>query len=302
METYTITGEDPNVTVVNRSDPESSGVFRLVQTEIVEMELWATGPIGHPAIIHLDPNESSLGSVLGLPSAAGDYPADSFFDVFVTIDLPDSGVVGLRAADRIPLSAIGVDALPPLGSTFATPEAWDGVDLLDVENQPSGFRIIEVAHTLPPKRPPWLVIECDCLSENDCHIEYSDTTEPYCTGNCPNNETCEMTVTVLPDAEYYECVCVPLPEPEACCVHDGTCLDLLPDDCAAIRGVSQGPGTVCTQPEACCLGDGACMELDPLCCDDLGGAPQGPNTACVDMTIACCLPDGACVEGGSSLL
>ena len=108
-----------------------------------------------------------------------------------------------------------------------------------------------------------------------------------------------MTVSDVDDDgidDLFECVCVPEPRPEACCLEDGTCLDLLPDDCIARRGIPQGLNTLCTQPEACCIDDGVCVEVDPLCCDELGGTRQGPNTACVDMTVACCLAEGECVE------
>jgi hypothetical protein len=34
-------------------------------------------------------------------------------------------------------------------------------------------------------------------------------------------------------------------QPEACCFPDGSCQDLLVDDCVAEGGVPQGPGTIC---------------------------------------------------------
>ncbi|MFC1889743.1 hypothetical protein ACFL4G_08315 [Thermodesulfobacteriota bacterium] len=82
-------------------------------------------------------------------------------------------------------------------------------------------------------------------------------------------------------------------EPEACCFDDGTCFDLLPEECRANAGIPQGPGTMCTAPEGCCFDDGMCMDLDPLCCDEFGGTPQGTGTACSANTSPCCIQGGA---------
>jgi hypothetical protein len=81
--------------------------------------------------------------------------------------------------------------------------------------------------------------------------------------------------------------------PEACCLPDGSCLDLPPSQCLAQQGVPQGPGSKCTVAEACCLSDGSCAMLDPLCCDQQGGTPQGTGSQCTQ-TQACCFPDGSC--------
>ena len=84
-------------------------------------------------------------------------------------------------------------------------------------------------------------------------------------------------------------------QPEACCLPDGTCADLLPTDCVNQGGAPQGPGSACTATEACCMpaGVAACMDLDPLCCVDMGGTPQGAGTVCTTPQ-ACCMPDGTC--------
>ena len=82
---------------------------------------------------------------------------------------------------------------------------------------------------------------------------------------------------------------------EACCLPDGTCTELTPDECLARKGTPQGPGTQCTTPEACCLDDGSCIMVDPLCCDEQGGKPMGAGTACSAAQQACCLPNGECI-------
>jgi hypothetical protein len=99
--------------------------------------------------------------------------------------------------------------------------------------------------------------------------------------------------------------------PEACCLPDGSCVDVTPDVCHQMSGASQGPGTACSGVTiACCLPDGSCSDTDPLCCDDLGGQPSpwgatqclgdnngtGIDDACEPPTEACCLPDRSCQD------
>ncbi|MCK4340197.1 MAG: hypothetical protein KAY37_00550 [Phycisphaerae bacterium] len=79
------------------------------------------------------------------------------------------------------------------------------------------------------------------------------------------------------------------PTPEACCLPDGTCIDVDPNDCEQQDGVPQGPETVCTAEEACCLPDQDCLMLDPLCCEEIDGVPQGAGSACTAVE-ACCMP------------
>ncbi|MFQ5501989.1 MAG: hypothetical protein ACE5EQ_06765 [Phycisphaerae bacterium] len=75
--------------------------------------------------------------------------------------------------------------------------------------------------------------------------------------------------------------------PEACCFSDGTCTDLIPTDCAAQGGTSQGLGTDCATaqcpqpPQACCFPTGGCLDLDPADCATAGGSPQGIGTDCI---------------------
>ncbi|MHC5114037.1 MAG: hypothetical protein ACYTGP_06370 [Planctomycetota bacterium] len=93
---------------------------------------------------------------------------------------------------------------------------------------------------------------------------------------------------------------------EACCLPDGTCIDVPPIQCVDIYGGQpQGPGTncanvICFGPsnEACCFPDGSCQDLLPPACVANGGQPQGPGTNCVFVLCplgeACCFPDGSC--------
>ncbi len=74
--------------------------------------------------------------------------------------------------------------------------------------------------------------------------------------------------------------------PEACCLPDGTCIDVPPNDCLNFGGTPMGPGTICAQTDcvfpdeqACCLPDGTCVVVPPTECIDRGGTPM-PYPTC----------------------
>jgi|GEM_PF-2957264 len=79
---------------------------------------------------------------------------------------------------------------------------------------------------------------------------------------------------------------------EACCMPDGTCVDIDAMTCTGMGGTPQGPGTICmnvvcttTPPEACCdPTNGTCsMELPNQCILN-GDVPAGPGTVCLGDT------------------
>jgi hypothetical protein len=101
--------------------------------------------------------------------------------------------------------------------------------------------------------------------------------------------------------------CSEAPEPQACCMPDGSCVDVMdPAECDGMGGVLYPDPCAMTdcpqpQPQACCLQDGSCVDVfDQAECDALGGVlypdpcamtdcPQPPPEA------ACCFPDGSCM-------
>ena len=101
--------------------------------------------------------------------------------------------------------------------------------------------------------------------------------------------------------------------PAACCLPDGTCVDVdQPNICELqggefTRGGVQCPGpgapNLCPLPKgACCFGDGICdYTTEYRCEDEVGGTWQegrecAPHNPCRGGTGACCLPDGSCVD------
>ena len=92
-------------------------------------------------------------------------------------------------------------------------------------------------------------------------------------------------------------------EVQACCLPGGICQVLTPLECAALGGLAQGPGTICTPNPcagACCFASGNCQALSQLECSAQGGSFQGAGVSCIPnpcmMLGACCLPFGGCVD------
>ncbi|HLE52274.1 MAG TPA: hypothetical protein VI755_09435, partial [Anaerolineales bacterium] len=112
-------------TRIQRGDPVDPGDGRLeIDTEIVSLELHGISPIG-PVTIRESAVRASTGSVK--QQAAGvDFPADSFFDVFVEIETP---VGTFHNNDPVRLQA-EIDSLPPWQAEY-TPPAIIGVSLFD---------------------------------------------------------------------------------------------------------------------------------------------------------------------------
>lgn len=74
---------------------------------------------------------------------------------------------------------------------------------------------------------------------------------------------------------------------EACCLPDGTCVDLPSNECLALDGTPQGCGTSCedincVDLQACCFENGDCEDFTPADCLAAGGIPQGAGTSCDD--------------------
>jgi hypothetical protein len=95
--------------------------------------------------------------------------------------------------------------------------------------------------------------------------------------------------------------------PGACCLPDGSCLDLQAADCSTANGAFselQNCGDIqCPSPGACCLPDGSCLDALPDECGSMGGnfndAQTCGETSCPQPDPpggACCLVDTACVD------
>ena len=95
----------------------------------------------------------------------------------------------------------------------------------------------------------------------------------------------------------------------ACCLIDGTCVDVLSEDeCRNLAGTYNGDGSSCVGGEcngspigACCLIDGSCAHKTLASCTNVGGEYGGDGSDCAETiceqpaTGACCI-DGTCEE------
>jgi hypothetical protein len=102
--------------------------------------------------------------------------------------------------------------------------------------------------------------------------------------------------------------CSEPPPMYACCLPDGSCVDVFRvEECDALGGIMYPDVcalTDCPQPPepfACCLPDGSCVDVLAVGeCDALGGIAYPDVCAQTDcpqpQLFACCLPDGSCVD------
>ncbi|MCC6426614.1 MAG: hypothetical protein IT435_07310 [Phycisphaerales bacterium] len=90
----------------------------------------------------------------------------------------------------------------------------------------------------------------------------------------------------------------------ACCLPNGSCVQLTANDCASQAGQYKGDGIPCvtgTCPAptgACCFSNNFCLTLSEVDCGGAGGTWVGANTTCNGNqcpTGACCLPMGDCI-------
>ncbi len=124
------------------------------------------------------------------------------------------------------------------------------------------------------------VVDCDCRSPLDCHVELSpQPVQPICVGDCPPGTHCERKQSVDPLGNLIICCdCVPDEPGGVCCLLDGPCITTSAADCQAQGGVFLGAGACDDAVVFCCLPDGTCVTTNVVCCQARGGSPT-PNGA-----------------------
>jgi hypothetical protein len=185
---------------------------------------------------------------------------------------------GFPAGNQVTVDA-GLGEVLDLDLQFISPEPGQTVTVVinDVDNAQGAGLVI--TNNSPQLEVVDITLDWtpDCGDVGSYALEFTATDD----FNPPGQTDITLDINVL-------CTSI-----EACCLPDGSCIQMPDVDCLAQGGIPQGPGTVCTTPEACCFPDNTCAMVDPLCCDDLGGATQGAGTVCLGMQ-ACCWPDGSC--------
>ena len=130
---------------VMRSDPhDSDGNGRMtIDTELVAMDLTGPSPFGS---LHLreSPSRPSLGQIRQ-QTAGQDFPADSFFDVFVEMETP----LGLLHNEQPVRMTAAIGSLPPILDVY---QQQPGTVPILTENGQVVGQIIHTIHVpLPPK-------------------------------------------------------------------------------------------------------------------------------------------------------
>jgi len=91
--------------------------------------------------------------------------------------------------------------------------------------------------------------------------------------------------------------CTPCEIPTgACCLPDGTCVEVIEEECA---GFYFGDNTLCADVSclgACCFADGTCQDLSENDCAAAGGTFQGVGTDCATTTCPIVGPGDSCAN------
>ena len=137
-------------TRIERSDPFDPGDGKLViEAEMVSMVLRGNTTLG-PITIRESPLRQSPGRITQ-QTAGTDFPADSFFDIFVEAETP----VGLlRNDDPIRLQSV-INDLPPFQAEYIPEATFVGVDLLNAEGVKVG--VLKHASHFVGQRPSFSI-------------------------------------------------------------------------------------------------------------------------------------------------
>jgi hypothetical protein len=119
-----------------------------IDTEILALELEGTSSLGL-VTVRQSSSRDSLGAIeeqANDTSNQVDFPADSFFDVFVEVSIP--GVGTLHNVDPIRMQCV-INEIPPI-LCFYEPPPGDPIELLDDQEQVVAFIVHAVHLPLPP--------------------------------------------------------------------------------------------------------------------------------------------------------
>jgi cysteine-rich repeat protein len=274
-------------TTIHRDGPFDAGDGRRqIATEMTAMSLTgSTAILGHVKIIE-SPSLASTGQIKA-QTISGDFPADSFFDLFFEIDTQFPPPYDkLHNAVPIHLQQV-IKCVPPLGSIYVPAYALS-TPLLDVTNTPVGT-LTHAQHRVPagPLCGNGVVNpgeSCDDGNRLDC-----DGCDSNCTTGCGNGiacapEECDDGNAIPGDGCESNCtVTVPPCSGETCGNFTGTCNPSFPGECFCFT-VAEGGGNCaddfqCSTAQSCPGGTSTCPPgttcYVSTCC---GGPTCGPNT------------------------
>ncbi|MCO6450513.1 MAG: hypothetical protein J5I90_06955 [Caldilineales bacterium] len=134
-------------TTVKRGDPTDNADDRsTIDTEIVSMSLTGQAPLPlGPVMLRESPTRASTGKTTQRTPGT-DFPADSFFDVFVELD---SNLGTLHHDLPVPMEAV-INDIPPIMDVYRTLEQQQ-IPILTEQNVPVGMLLRAVHVPIPIK-------------------------------------------------------------------------------------------------------------------------------------------------------
>jgi hypothetical protein len=141
--------------LVTRSDPELVGDVYVVTTEIVEMELAGTASFGD-VVVRQSAENKSMGEVRQ-KEPGQDFPADSYFDVFVEVEIPGLNLM-LHNEEPMHMEA-QLSSLPP-----GEGDGYRGEDDRPLYT-PAGLQVGRIVDALHIPNPPSATEEPDATDE-----------------------------------------------------------------------------------------------------------------------------------------
>jgi hypothetical protein len=193
-------------------DTDGNGLDQ-VQTEMTQMNLTGNSSMG-PVSVTLDPMNPSYGQIeetannhpgiLDLPPFEPSGTANSFFDIFVQIQV---GPQTLYPASSLHMASIITHKPPAPGDTYNNPFTQP-VPLLDANGNPTGFEVLREVHTPNPTNTPPILLQCSsnitvqATSPSGAVVFYTSTASGGCSPpsvNCnpPSGSTFPLGTTTV---------------------------------------------------------------------------------------------------------
>ncbi len=164
-----------NTTVMRKAPGKNSSGHDFIPTEMITLDLKGSSPLG-PVKVTLNPAMSSTGQVTAMGKSS-DFPANSFFDIFVEVSAGNSS--HLHNESPIHMQAT-IKAIPPVGSKYKNP--FGSTPLLD----PTGATVACLVHEL----------HIPTTTTTTTSTTTTSTTVPRTTTSCPPTAPGCTTTTV----------------------------------------------------------------------------------------------------------
>ena len=181
----TVLAEGPTVIRIGDMQTDRGGGVHF-PTEIVSMDLKGMSPLGEITVSEA-PGRASRGAVTSQQGPAGPFfPADSFFDVYIEIELPGPTLNStVHSCEPAHMYALVDDLPPPIGTAYENP--FDQIiPLLDEQGNHTGWSIRHARHVIGKLPPPQPLAATDCFeSTATIGMSSSDPTFPsslFCEG------------------------------------------------------------------------------------------------------------------------